>query len=83
MTNVLIVIGLASLMAMIAILLKHHVAESQSPKEVYEKPKRAPDIPIVMERIQRWRSEGKISREEYEHLLYLCQEEKGGDDPFD
>ena len=48
-----------------------------------EKPEPLIDSPVmdpkerkaVMKRFKRWREEGKLSREEYEHLILLCQSE--------
>lgn len=33
------------------------------------------ELAILMTHLQRWRSEGKISREEYEHLTDVCLSE--------
>lgn len=49
------------------------------------KPRRVVDVPVTdpkdrkaaLKRIHRWREEGKLSREEYEHLLRLCESEWG------
>jgi hypothetical protein len=48
-----------------------------------EKPVSVLDVPITdarartafLKRLERWRGEGKLSREEYEHLLFLCEHE--------
>lgn len=33
------------------------------------------DLPVILSHIQRWRREGKLSREEYDHLTDLCLSE--------
>lgn len=33
------------------------------------------ELGIVMAQLQRWRSEGKITREEYDHLTDICLSE--------
>jgi hypothetical protein len=48
-----------------------------------EKPVSILDVPITdarartafLKRLERWRAEGKLSREEYEHCLFLCEHE--------
>ncbi len=30
------------------------------------------DLSVIMANLQRWRTEGKISREEYDHMIDLC-----------
>ncbi len=50
-----------------------------------EKPVSILDVPITdararkafLKRLERWREEGKISREEYERFLFLCEHEWG------
>lgn len=50
-----------------------------------EKPVAVLDVPITdararaafLKRLERWRAEGKISREEYERFLFLCEQEWG------
>ena len=34
------------------------------------------DMGILMHHLQRWRKEGKISREEYDHLTDICLSEQ-------
>ena len=55
------------------------------PTEMAQNPERFPvktDVPfsrkdmgIILSRLQLWRNEGKISREEYDHLTDLCLSE--------
>ena len=50
-----------------------------------EKPTPLLDIPFAdararkafLQRLERWRDEGKVTREEYERLLFLCDHEWG------
>lgn len=55
------------------------------PTEMAQHPERYPiqpdtkiskkDLAVILENLQRWRKEGKISREEYDHLTDICLSE--------
>jgi hypothetical protein len=50
-----------------------------------ETPQSVIDIPVAdargrkafLKRLERWREEGKVTREEYEHLTILCERDWG------
>ncbi len=56
------------------------------PTEIAEHPERYPvksdvkiskrELSILMTHLQRWRKEGKISREEYDHITDICLAER-------
>ena len=58
------------------------------PTEMAQHPERYPvpstpslskkDMGILMNHLQRWRKEGKISREEYDHMTDVCLSEMQG-----
>lgn len=58
------------------------------PTEIAQDPKKYPakpgvkvsqkDLAVVLSNLQRWKSEGKITREEYDHLTDLCLSEMQG-----
>jgi len=52
------------------------LAQAEKPEPIMDRPVMdAKERRAFLKRLKRWREEGKISREEFEHISALCQEE--------
>ena len=75
MLNLLFAFGLIVMVLWIAKKFYFPTEIAQSP-ERYPLPPGAPvskkDLGIVLLHLQRWKKDGKITREEYDHLTDLC-----------
>lgn len=64
-------------LVLLAVLFRRTLKAMESPRYVIEKPPMPKEVAAALARIERWREEGRISREEYEKLLHLCEEDAG------
>ena len=57
------------------------LVQAESPQSIFDKPIiDAKERRAILRRLKRWRAEGKLTREEYEHVSALCQAEWDGGD---
>lgn len=69
-------LGLAVLfLVFLAKLFRPALDGAQNPRPVMEGPSLPRDLAVFLPRVERWREAGRLSREEYEHLLSLVRED--------
>jgi hypothetical protein len=68
-----VVVGLA--MAVVALVMAASARRADRPAFVFEKAPLSKDLAALLPRVEKWRAEHRLSREEYEHLLRLVQED--------
>lgn len=61
-----------------ALVFRRTLKAVEKPQYVLEKPPLPKDLAAMVLRLDKWKSEGRISREDYERLMHLCQEDAGG-----
>jgi hypothetical protein len=65
----------AVLFLLLARVFRRTLASLDKPTFVMEKPPMPKDLAAAMARIDKWRAEGRISREDHERLTQLCRED--------
>jgi hypothetical protein len=73
--NLAVVIGAALLFAAMAVFFRRSLKSLETPRFVLEKPPLPKDLAAAVTRIEKWKTEGRITREDYERLMYLCRED--------
>jgi hypothetical protein len=69
-------LGAAALFfVLLARLFRPTLEAAQHPRLVMEAPPLPKDLAVFLPRVERWRDTGRLSREEYEHLLALVRED--------
>jgi hypothetical protein len=56
-------------------IVRKGLTQAENPVFVYEKPELSRALQHVADRVDRWREEGRLSREEHEKLTFLIQED--------
>ncbi|MCG3205007.1 MAG: hypothetical protein KCHDKBKB_01724 [Elusimicrobia bacterium] len=52
------------------------LTQAEKPVDIFDRPvMEAKERKAILKRLKRWREEGKLSREEFEHLTALCESE--------
>ncbi len=70
-------IGIFLFLVLLAVLFRRTLRAMESPRYVIEKPPMPKEVSAALARIERWRDEGRLTREEYEKLNQLCEEDSG------
>ena len=82
MINILLVILVLGLFGSISWFLwkSGFLSQAEKPESLIDRPVMdAKERRAIMKRLRRWREEGKLTREEFEHVTALCQSEWDGD----
>ncbi len=80
MLNLLILLAAAYCLFLLARVFRKTLKTVENPEFVMEKPPMPKDTAAALRTADRWRSHGRISREEHERLLRLCLEDAETDD---
>lgn len=75
MINQAAVVIAAVLFAVLAVFFRRTLKKAEHPTWVLEKPPLPKDLASLVIRLDKWRSEGRLTLEDYERLMYLCQED--------
>jgi hypothetical protein len=59
----------------LARVFRKTLGTAQRPQFVMEKPPLPKGLSETVLQIEKWKSQGRISREDYERLMFLCQED--------
>ncbi len=76
--NFLVILAVAALMVTISWFLwkSGFLTQAEKPEALIDKPvMEAKERRAIIKRLKRWRAEGKITREEFEHVSDLCRSE--------
>ncbi|HRY30468.1 MAG TPA: hypothetical protein P5079_10590 [Elusimicrobiota bacterium] len=74
MTVTVLVASLAAFFCL-AVIFRRTIGGSEPPRPSRGEPALHSDLAEAIVRFDKWRSEGRISREDYERFMKLCQED--------
>jgi hypothetical protein len=69
------VIACALFFYMLAKTFRRTLGTAANPAFVMEKPPLPKGLSETVVQIERWKAQGRVSREEYERLMHLCRED--------
>jgi hypothetical protein len=75
--NQLALLFFALLFVALAVAFRRTLAQVERPVAVLEKPPLPKGLSELVVRLEKWRAEGRITREEYERFMHLCHEDSG------
>jgi hypothetical protein len=70
-------IALAVFFLALAVVFRRTLKPAESPEFVLEGPPMPREVAAAARRLELWRGQGRISREDYERLMHLCREDAG------
>jgi hypothetical protein len=73
--NLAAIIIVALVFAAMAFFFRRALKSMENPQFVLEKPPLPKDLAAAVIRIDKWKAEGRITQEDYERLMYLCEED--------
>lgn len=73
--NLLALLGVAVFFLCLALVFRRTLGTLEKPRVVMEKPPLPKGLADVVLRLEKWRAEGRISREDYERFMHLCRED--------
>lgn len=82
MLNLLLIFSVLIIFGVISWFLwkSGFLMQAEQPQSIIDKPViDAKERRAIVKRLKRWREEGKLSREEFEHVSALCQSEWDGE----
>ncbi len=73
--NLIALVGAACFFLILALVFRRTLGAAAKPQWVMEKPPLPKDLAALVLRLDKWKAEGRISREEYERFMELCRED--------
>jgi hypothetical protein len=73
--NLAAIIGVILFFLILAVVFRRTLGTVEKPRPVLEAPPMPKDLSAAVLRIEKWKSEGRISREDYERLMEMCRED--------
>ena len=75
MLNLLILLCIVYLLYRMAKVFRQTMTAVENPRFVLEKPPMPKDLAAAASRLEKWREEGRLSREDFERLMHLVRED--------
>jgi hypothetical protein len=73
--NFLVLLGIVVLLILMGRVFRKSMNTIENPQFVIEKPPMPKDVAATARTLDRWRGQGRISREDHERLLELCRQD--------